>query len=83
MKHFIKTSNSRNFTLLKMSLQSFSSCNHLVTVGTGVGEGGREMLALDVVHNIHNRPVDKPLTNATHGHASLIASHMHVEILRL
>lgn len=66
-----------------MPLQSFPSCNHLVAVWTGVGEGGRKMLALDVVHNIHNCPVDKPLANATHGNTGLIASHILVEILRL
>ena len=66
-----------------MPLQSFPSCYHSVAVRTGVGEGGRKMLALDVVDNIHNCPVDKPLANATHGNASLIASHILVEILRL
>ena len=66
-----------------MSLQSFPSDNHLVAVGTGVGEGGRKMLALDVVHNIHNCPIGKPLANATHGNASFIACHILVEILRL
>ena len=76
-------SNSRNFTLLKMPLQRFPSSNHLVAVGTGVGEGGRKVLALDMIDNIHNCPVDKPLANATHRNPGLIASHILVEILRL
>ena len=76
-------SNSRNFTLLKMPLQRFSGSNHLVAVGTGIGEGVRKVLALDMVDNIHDCPVHKPLANATHGNPSLIASHILVEILRL
>ena len=54
-----------------------------MAVGTGVGEGGRKVLALDMIDNIHNCPVDKPLANATHRNPGLIASHILVEILRL
>ena len=66
-----------------MSLESFPSCNDLVTVGAGVREGGRKMFAFNVVDNIHNRLVDKTMANAAHGNSSLVSTHILVEILRL
>ena len=46
-----------------MSLESFPSCNDLVTVGAGVREGGRKMFAFNMVSDVTNTSLSELFTD--------------------